>query len=49
MAKPVEVEFQQLEDAVDIGTTISRSEMTAFHREWYAERPADYSAPTRER
>ena len=48
-ATPVEVAFTQLEDAVDIGTTILRSEMTTFHREWYAERPADYSAPTRER
>jgi Asp-tRNA(Asn)/Glu-tRNA(Gln) amidotransferase A subunit family amidase len=48
-ATPVEVKFTTLDDAVDTGTTISRSEMTTFHREWYARQPEDYSQGARDR
>jgi aspartyl-tRNA(Asn)/glutamyl-tRNA(Gln) amidotransferase subunit A len=48
-ATPIEVDFPQLEDAVSIGTTISRAEMTTFHQEWYLTRPADYGPSMHER
>jgi aspartyl-tRNA(Asn)/glutamyl-tRNA(Gln) amidotransferase subunit A len=34
---------------MDMGVTIARTEMTTFHRDWFAQQPADYSQPTRER
>ena len=38
----VDVEFTALEQSVDIGTLIVRSEMSAYHQAWFTARPQDY-------
>jgi aspartyl-tRNA(Asn)/glutamyl-tRNA(Gln) amidotransferase subunit A len=48
-AEPVEVDFENLEEALAIGPTILRAEMRTFHRQWFAERPEDYSTALHER
>jgi len=48
-AVPVEVDFSQLDDAVDVGMAIVRPEMAVYHAAWYAEHPDDYSPELRER
>lgn len=48
-ATRVEVEFSRLDDVIPIGQTIVRAEMAAYHQDWYAARPQDYSADLRER
>jgi aspartyl-tRNA(Asn)/glutamyl-tRNA(Gln) amidotransferase subunit A len=48
-ARPVEVSFANLDDAVDLGQTIVRPEMAVYHAAWYEQRPQDYSPDLRER
>jgi aspartyl-tRNA(Asn)/glutamyl-tRNA(Gln) amidotransferase subunit A len=48
-AEPVEVTFEAVKRAEEIGMVILRNEMYAFHAEWFASRPQDYGDPVRER
>jgi aspartyl-tRNA(Asn)/glutamyl-tRNA(Gln) amidotransferase subunit A len=48
-AEPVEVEFRSMHEAVTLGMTILRAEMRAFHRDWFAQRPQDYSPALHDR
>jgi aspartyl-tRNA(Asn)/glutamyl-tRNA(Gln) amidotransferase subunit A len=48
-ARPVDVRFETLGDAVRIGMTIVRAEMATYHREWFAERPGQYDANATDR
>ena len=48
-AEPVEVDFRRLDNSVNTGMTISRTETYAFHQAWFAERPDDYGLGLRER
>jgi aspartyl-tRNA(Asn)/glutamyl-tRNA(Gln) amidotransferase subunit A len=45
----VDVEFIALEQSVDIGTLIVRSEMSAYHQAWFTARPQDYDPWLHER
>ncbi len=42
-AVPVEVDFPEMSRAVSMGTTLLGPESTAFHSDWFKERPQDYS------
>jgi aspartyl-tRNA(Asn)/glutamyl-tRNA(Gln) amidotransferase subunit A len=48
-AQTVEVEFPSFGEAPAIGMIILRAEMAAFHQQWFAERPDDYSPAIRQR
>ncbi len=48
-AERVEVTFTSLDQCQDIGSTILRTEMATFHREWFAERPNEYAPWLHER
>jgi aspartyl-tRNA(Asn)/glutamyl-tRNA(Gln) amidotransferase subunit A len=48
-ASPVEVKFTTLGDAQRVGMTIVRAEMAAFHREWFARQPDDYTPNAHDR
>lgn len=48
-ATRVDVEFKNLNDAIQMGMTIVRAEMATFHARWYAACPRDYSPAMHER
>jgi aspartyl-tRNA(Asn)/glutamyl-tRNA(Gln) amidotransferase subunit A len=48
-AEPVDIAFDALDNAVEVGQTIVRPEMATYHRAWFARQPDDYGEGARER
>jgi aspartyl-tRNA(Asn)/glutamyl-tRNA(Gln) amidotransferase subunit A len=46
---PVEIAFKTLDRSVEIGQTVVRPEMTAYHRPWFVRQPDDYGPGPHER
>jgi aspartyl-tRNA(Asn)/glutamyl-tRNA(Gln) amidotransferase subunit A len=46
---PVEARFTAVREAQRVGMTLLRPEMAAFHADWFARQPEDYSDSARER